>query len=444
MKNTATPPLSAGKEWTPERVGRCATQIFLYCFLAYTCSYVGRKNFNACLPAMIEDGLLVKSFGGLVTTAFMLAYGAGQFINGILGSKIRPKFMIGIGLCGAGICNLSMGFATTPYILPVIWALNGLFNSMLWAPIIRVFTDLLPAERRTRDGTNLAASCSVGAILAYLIPSVILDLAGWRAVFYVSGGILLSAFLTWVIGNRALSSYTKMMEEACRIERSSLREAALAKENTPRKKSSRSLFPVVIASGLWLAIFGLICNGALRDAVESWAPTMLSEKFQLSSSMASLISVIIPVISISGTYVANWLHEKFIRNELYTACIMFGVAALCVGGLFLFRSGSSVVSAVFMAVSVSAMWGANHMFLTLIPYHFAPLNLSAAVTGLLNSIIYFATAACSFLYGVLSDLAGWDALTLVWLCIGVCGALFSALGGVVWAKKRILLDEGRL
>ena len=168
MKKAATPPATAGAEWTPLRVGQCATKLFLFCFLAYTCSYIGRKNFSACLPAMMEEGMLTKTVGGYITTAYMLCYGAGQMINGIIGSRIKPRFMIGTGLCGAGLCNLAMGLVPSPVYMPLIWALNGIFHSMLWAPIIRTFTDLLPAGRKEVAGTNISVSCSVGAILAFL------------------------------------------------------------------------------------------------------------------------------------------------------------------------------------------------------------------------------------------------------------------------------------
>ena len=444
-RNTATPPASASAEWTPRRVGRCATQLFLYCFLAYACSYIGRKNFSACLPAMIEGGMLTKTVGGYVTTAYMLCYGAGQMINGIIGSKVKPKYMIGTGLCGAGLCNLAMGFLPSATLMPFVWALNGLFHSMLWSPIIRTFTDLLPAERRSSAGTNIAASCSVGAILAFLIPGLVLRFAGWQVVFYVSGGLLLLCFLVWVLANVFLSGYTRMMEEACRAERQAFRERAEAEAAAEhRKQNSHSLPAVILASGLWVVLFGLICNGALRDAVETWAPTFLSDQFGMDSSAAAIISVIIPIVSISGTYVANWLHEKFIHNELTTAGVMFTVAALCVGGLFLCREANALLCAVFMAISVSAMWGANHMFLTVVPYHFAPLGMTSAVTGSLNSIIYFATALCSGLYGILADTVGWNILILVWMGIGIFAIAACFAFARFWGWKRKELDEGRI
>ena len=445
MRHSVSVPASAGAEWTPRRISRCATQLFLFCFLSYACSYLGRKNLAACIPAMTAEGFLTKDFAAAILPCFMLAYGAGQFLNGIIGSKIRPKFMIAIGLGGATACSLAMGLTPTATVMPFIWALNGLFNSMLWAPIIRTVTNHLPVERRSSAGTGLNVACSVGAIIAFLIPGLLLSIGGWRFVFYVTAGILFACFLTWTLGNAALAKYTRMMDEACRLERTALLEKAAAEvKDTWEKKRSRSLPAVILASGLWVVIFGLFCNGALRDAVESWAPTFLSEQFSMDSSMAAITSVIIPIISLSGTYVANWLYEKFIHNELYTAGIMFAVAALCIGALFLCRELHFLPCIIFMAISISCMWGANLMFLTTIPYHFATLDLSAAVTGMLNSMIYIATALSTYLYGILSERYDWTTMILVWLGIGIFGTLSCLLFARFWGKKATLLDEGRI
>ncbi len=444
MNHTATPPASADAEWTPRRVGSCATRLFLYCFMAYACSYIGRKNFSACLPAMIEEGFLTKTFGGTINSAYMLVYGAGQMLSGIIGTKVRPRYMIGTGLCGAGLCNLTMGLIPSAGLMPLIWAFNGLFHSMLWAPIIRTFTDLLPAGRKEKAGTNISASCSIGAVLAFLIPGFILKLANWRVVFYISGGILLTAFLIWVVGNRFLAGYIRMMEEATRLERAAILQRAETQAASDNRKVKRSLLAVLVASGLWVVLFSLICNGALRDAVESWAPTFMADQFSLDSSTAAIISVVIPIISVTGTYFSNWLFLKKLKNELLTAGVMFIIAAVCVGGLFLCRELNALLCAVFMAIAISAMWGANHMFLTVVPYHFAPLNMTAAVTGLLNGIIYFATALCSTLYGMLADNFGWDFMILIWLALGILGTFFCMVFARFWGKKRVALDEGRI
>lgn len=430
--------------WSSRHVEHCATQLFLYCFLAYTCSYLGRKNFSACVPAMIEEVFLTKSFAGIVNLAYMLTYGVGQVLNGILGTKLPPRYMIGTGLCGAGLCNVAMGLAPAAGILPLLWACNGLFHSMLWAPIIRTFTELLPPGRREKAGTNIAASCSIGAVLAFLIPGFLLRFCSWRGVFLISGGVLLLCFLVWVLGNHFLKEYVCRMEEITARERAALWERARETAAAEHRQVKHSLPAVLLASGLWTIPLGLICNGALRDAVETWAPTFLKEQFGLNASTANILAVVVPLVSISGTYLANQLFLRVTKNELVTACVMFGVATLNVGGLFLCRKADPLLCALFMAIAISAMWGANHMFLTVVPYHFAPLGLTAAVTGLLNSIIYFATALGAALYGLLADTMGWSILILIWLIIGLVGGLSCLFFSPIWGRKRRALDEGRL
>ncbi len=422
---------------------RSADRLFFLCFLSYTCSYLGRKNLSACIPAMMAEGLLDKTLAGYVTTAYMLCYGFGQIVCGILAARIKPKYLIGIGLSVAGICNLCMCLPINARLYMLIWAINGIGHSLLWSPIIRVFTDLLPPGKSERAGVNIAAACSVGAVLAYLIPALILHLIDWRAVFLVAGGILLLAALVWCIGHRFLRDYIARMEARClearRTPTASSPHSADGKR--PRRRSLVGLFAV---SGLWLMLFPLCCNGALRDAVETWAPTFLAEQFGLAESMAALCSVLIPIFSLIGPYVAEALHRRILHNEILTGCALFAVATLCIVGIYLTREAAAILCAVFMATAVAAMFGTNHMFLTVIPYHFAPMGWSATVSGILNSIIYLATALFSSLYGIIAEGRGWSTLILVWLGVGLGGIALSIPAGVVWGKRRRLFDEGKL
>ncbi len=433
-------PLSSG---TSPVKKHSADSLFWLCFLSYTCSYLGRKNLSACLPAMIAEGLFDKTFAGYITTAYMLCYGVGQVVSGILAARIKPKYLIGTGLFGAGICNLAMSFVGNPSVYPLIWAFNGVFHSMLWAPIIRVFTDLLPGGKRERAGVNISAACSVGAVLAYLIPALVLQLTHWRVVFVVAGCVLLTACAVWAVGHGFLRAYIAYMEKLCLEERAAFRAAGAAASPTTALRK-RSLIGVFAVSGLWLMLFSLICNGALRDAVESWAPTFLSEQFGLADSMAAFCSVLIPIFSLVGPYASEALHKRIIHNEIYTGGVLFALATACIVGIYLTRETSAILSALFMAVSVAAMFGTNHMFLTVVPYHFSPMGLSATISGILNSIIYLATALFSAAYGMIAEGLGWSTLILVWLLVGVGGILFSGLAGWLWGRKYPLLDEGRL
>ena len=50
---------------------------------------------------MCADGILTDAFTGVILASFKIAYGAGQLVNGLLGTRISPKYMIATGLIGA-------------------------------------------------------------------------------------------------------------------------------------------------------------------------------------------------------------------------------------------------------------------------------------------------------------------------------------------------------
>ena len=417
-------------ELTPVSVNRSANTLFLYCFIAYALSYLGRQNFSACLPSMMAEGVLDKTWGGYITTAYMMVYAAGQFVNGVSGTRIKPQYMIGIGLGGAGIMNLCMGAVSSPVLMLLIWSGNGLFQSMLWAPMIRVFTDRLPKEKQYAAGVNIAPSIPVGTVLAYLLPGILLTFASWRTVFFVMGVILLLACLGWTVGHVYLKKYIDYMEEKCRHERT-----VQATGNVSPSRPEASLFFVMISAGLLFVLPCLLCLGALKDAVTAWMPTFFAESFGMDGASASLITVIVPAVSVSGAYVSTWINKRFIRNELFTGGLMTAVMTVCMLGVVFLQGHSMMACAAFLAVGISAMWGANTMFLTMLPYHFAKVNLSSAVTGFFNCFTYFSSAAATSVYGILAEYADWQVLTLTWLGIGIFGVISCALAGRVWRKK---------
>lgn len=422
---------------TERSIDRSATTLFFYCFLAYAFSYLGRQNFSACMPAMIAEGIIDKAWGGYITTAYMLVYGAGQLINGMGGTRIKPQYMIGTGLAGAGAMNILMGFVTSPWLMMLVWGCNGLFQSMLWAPVIRIFTDRLPKHKQYAAGVNIAPSVSVGTVLAYLVPGILLRFTDWRVVFWVAGIVLWIVFLVWTVGHVCLSNYIRYMDEQCQLERN-----ARTEEKATVDKHRASFWTVMITTGLLLVLPCLVCFGALKDAVVSWIPTFFTEQFAMSEYQASLITVAVPVVSVGGAYVSTWLNKRWIRNELWTSGAMFLIALPCMLGVVLCNGRSAVLCVAFLAVAIAAMWGANTMFLTMLPYHFARLGLSSAVTGFFNCFAFFAVAACTSLYGVVASEMGWQTLTLIWLGLSVCGGGFCLVAGKVWAKRSKMLDEG--
>ena len=240
--------------------------LFALCFLAYTFSYFGRYNYSACLASMMGAGLLDTEFGGIISSAYLIFYGAGQFINGRLGVKVSPKIMVAIGLLGSGTANILMGSMSDKYVFLLVWAANGFFNSMLWSPIIRVFTDWMTQSQRLKAGANISLTIPVGMSLSYIISSFMLKIADWRGVFLVCGSLLCIGGAIWIFGISVIKPYIKTMSER----NAAIISESLTKINAADTKKPSLTLKIFFGTGLIFIAIVALFNGSLKDAVLSW------------------------------------------------------------------------------------------------------------------------------------------------------------------------------
>ena len=102
--------------------------LFGVCWFSYCTAYLGRLNFTACIAAMEETTLLTKVELGRVSSAFFLCYGGAQLFSGLLADRIRPLWLVSIGLLGGAAVNFGMALSATAGQMTVLWALNGLLQ----------------------------------------------------------------------------------------------------------------------------------------------------------------------------------------------------------------------------------------------------------------------------------------------------------------------------
>ena len=405
--------------------------LFALCFLAYTFSYFGRYNYSTCLASMTAAGLLDKSFGGIISSAYLVCYGAGQFINGRLGVKVSPKLMVAIGLLGSGCANLMMGSMSNKYIFLIVWAANGFFNSMLWSPIIRVFTDWMTQSQRLKAGANVSLTIPVGMTLSYSISSLMLDIADWRAVFIACGSLLCLGGVIWIVGVSGLKPYIKTMSER-NLE---LLKINLKPDEENKIKPSLTLKLFFGTGIVFIAIIALF-NGSLKDAVLSWAPTYLQDTYNFTDSEASLVSTLLPLFSVAGPYIAIFIDKRIFKNEVTTSGVMFGIAALSLVVVVLLKGSMPLVAVALLALAMCCMWAVNTMILTFVPYRFGGLGISSAVTGTLNCTAYISASCCTILYGGMADSQSWSATVLVWTAFAIGGAIACFGLAALWKKFR--------
>ena len=413
--------------------------VVLFCILAYTSVYVGRKNLSVCLPAMTEDGVISPALGGTVGTCFLIFYACGQLINGCLGDKLHPKVMICTGLMVAGIMNILMGLNSVGILFCVFWAVCGFACSMLWSPIVRAVSLWTTHEISLAAGVHLTTAIPLGTVVCYMICALCMKVSTWRCAFIVCGIILCAASAVVFLCFTSLKEYAKVPEK------------------TTVNKSEKLPFLKVFSIGILFTALAIVFNGILKDGLDLWIPTVLNDRFIPDVSAVSLICSLLPIINISGAYGARFVFRKFKLDELSCCGVMFALSALCLVIVTAFISFTpaksageevgalSIVTAVFItilfAVSSAAMFGANTMLLTFIPLHYGKVGLASSVSGMLDCFSYAAAAVSNIAVGAVSEGAGWVKVFMLFVGCALVGLLISLAGHGKMKKTTDALDS---
>src|SRR6185295_6605226 len=100
--------------------------------LTYASYYMCRYNFRFATPGMIEEFGFSKTQITDMLSAWSIAYGTGQLVNGLLTDRIGGKTAMLIGAIGTITVNLFFGvgsFVGTFSTFALIWLMNGWFQS---------------------------------------------------------------------------------------------------------------------------------------------------------------------------------------------------------------------------------------------------------------------------------------------------------------------------
>src|SRR5436190_19517040 len=113
------------------RARRFSLGAVMFCYLFY---YTGRQSFGFAMPGIEKELGLDKPTLGFISMALLWSYAAGQMINGNLGDKFGGRRMMLLGSVFSFALNWLTSFGVGFKTLATAWGLNGLAQSMGWAP----------------------------------------------------------------------------------------------------------------------------------------------------------------------------------------------------------------------------------------------------------------------------------------------------------------------
>ena len=385
--------------------------------MVYFVSYFSRKDFAAVMAGMITDGAIGRANAGLVGTMLFIFYGVGQLLSGYLGDKIRPKYLIMMGLSVTGMCNAMMSVIPEGAMIAV-WGLNGLAQAMLWPPIVKILAHYLDHDTYVTAHLAVTSAAHVATVLLYVFVPICLSFMSWHTVFVCAGALAFLSMAVFAIAMRFI-----LPESA---------EPVSYAKKSDKAEGQGNILLILRESGIFTVFVCIVVIGFLRDGIESWLPMLYSEAFGKDVSESTLVSMILPVFSIVSIALVTPLHKKgMLKNEVKGTALLFALALVAAIPLAFFVSMDgtffSIAALLLTALICGAMHGANFLLISCLPGRFARYGRAATVSGVCNSCVYVGAAISTYGIALISEAMGWSLTVASWCAILVVGIAFAAI-----------------
>ena len=412
MSNTST-----GK--IREKFTSKQTLIFVLCLIAYSCAYLNRLHISIAIPSMRDIGIN-NDEAGIITMSFFWTYAIGQLISGWLGDRIPPKYMIGVGLGMSSVCCFILSFMSTTVGISIMWALNGLFQSMLWAPIMKVISNNFTGERLQRASFGVSFSLVIGHMIAWGASSIFdMIFSNWRIIFIVPAVVVAIFVVIWFI----------LFKED---------KSAVMEENDSSEKieSGFGFLKIKYMPAIFLVLIGIcLTHGIVKEGVGTWFPTLVEDFFNISDGSAIAVLILVPIINFAGLLLTKFISNKTGANSFFMLTALYVITVIATLILYLCQIVPLVVLVIVILLE-GLMYATNPVLTTFVPVSFTKYNCVSTIAGVMDCIIYVGAAIATFMTGKLTADGGnnWSAVFLLWLITMVVGLALTGL--LVYLSKK--------
>ena len=425
--------------------------------ILYASYYMCRYNFRFATPGLVEEfGFSTFQITGMLS-AWSIAYGTGQLVNGLLTDRIGGKIAMLIGAAGTIVINLVFGFASfagTFTTFAAIWLMNGYVQSFGAPGMIKMNAAWF---RRTERGTfagifgfmihmgQFAINNLAPVILAGFSVGVwVVAKGNWHYLFRIPPMIVAMAAIL-------LAIFVKNTPEEAGYH--GLIEGGENAADQSGRTSIRDSFLTIFTHPLiWFYAVAYACTGAVRNSSDQLM--ILYFRDQLKLNMADKPAAVIwtvnlmPLVAVIGSFSAGIVSDKFFKGHrspvamtlYFVECGVILTAAFVISTGIVGPTPIGIFIGCLFLVLVALTANSTHAIVgTAAPMDIGGRKMAGFASGVIDSFQYYGTAIALPFTGWMIDRHGWG----VWYPIM---ASFGAIGGIsmllVMRKQRRMRTAG--
>ena len=432
MNNAKSVAAGASRASIAEKVTRHRWVVMglIFCIWAIACA--DRANFGIALPYLKKEYGISNTQAGLIVSLFSFAYGVVQIPVGLLYKRISEKtagILFSLFMLLTSVFTGLMGTTSSVFLLQAYRVGLGLSEGPLGIGCTNVINRWFPSrEKGTATGLWIAAS-KLGPLIVPSICIVVIQLWGWREIFYVFAipGVFLA--ILWMVlvtsspsENRFCSPAERRLiqDDAPTVgsdRKFSRRDAVQAipyldavnrTKRVPQLETVRQVFRSWNIFGVAIA-YG--CMIGISNIFMSWIPTYLvTVKGFAPLKMGFLASA--PFIgAVAGNMLGGVISDRLLDGRR-KPMMMLGALGTMIMMLLLIDAPSSVGFLGVVLMVAGLMLGIGFAGYSAYPMGLATKSTYPTAFGIVNCLGQIGGACAPLSVGILLDRYSWTSVFL--------------------------------
>lgn len=319
-------------------VGRFRWIICTVLLLGVMKNYMDRQVIGVLKTTLQHDlGWSEIDYGNLVF-AFQAAYAVGMVLVGRFIDRVGTRLGYALAMAFWSLASIAHGFATSfTGFLAARFAL-GLGESAVFPASLKAVAEWFPKKERALATGIFNAGSNLGAIATPLIVPWIAVHWGWRAAFFLLGGIGFAWLALWLLVYRRPQDHP-----SC-----SPAELAYICSDPIPPPIRISWFKLLPHRQTWAFVLAKFVTDPIWWFYLFWIPDFLQREHGLALLSIGMPIVVIYIIADAGSIAGGWLSSSLIRRGWSVNASRKFAMLIC---------AVSVVPVIFVP-RVASMWGA--------------------------------------------------------------------------------------
>ena len=409
-------------------------------WLIYASLYLTRKSFSVAKIAFADDPkvTLTRNDYGLIDSAYLTTYMAGQFLFGALGDRFGPRRVLLFGLSLSVLAAVIYGFSTAFYVMAILAVAQGVAQSTGWSNTAKVMSSWFSQRERGKVIGWWCTHYAVGAAIALPLAGFLMTQFGsprpagedgstivpyWPAAFWGAAAVV---FLVLVIAWRFLRDRPEDVGLPSIEAYHNEGEAVILEGDDPEDEPDRSwklIGEVLRVPSIWLLGLAYFAIKLTRYAFYFWGPKYINESLGADAQDSTLIAAALPVGGVIGVIATGYISDYCFQSRRAPVAILSLLLTAGIMLLGLTEINSYWLMAGFFFMIGAFLFGPDTLISGTAAIDFGTKKGAGTAAGVVNGVGSLGAILGGWLPGYITTEDDWSTMFYIFLV----GILASAL-----------------